>query len=299
MAGNPILKGLTSYLKAKSKTEQARSKFETELQIKKMEDESNWAMKVKEKGLMNPFEEIMMKQYLAEQQGQQGGVAPAPDPSGAGGGVYNPGNIADIQNLGPVQPGQAQPSIQQPQGQPGQPQQGQGQGTAQPQQGGFTAMPESEMYDTRTIMTPGGPKQVRTKVSQKDYSLRQALKKDEGDRTKGERDMINNYYGIKKGKKEDELPYIGADGKPSKFDPQTTEEVFVKLWTPGKSEEDFEEDLKDLRKNRKTYEDMGVDVIQLLRRSHEASQRIKSPQQGQSDRTTKLEALLNWFKERL
>lgn len=54
---------------------------------------------------------------------------------------------------------------------------------------------------------------------------------------------------------------------PKQFDTGMTNQVYEKLIDPAKSNEDFAADLDDLKKNRKTYEDMGVDVVSLLKQA--------------------------------
>ena len=58
-----------------------------------------------------------------------------------------------------------------------------------------------------------------------------------------------------------------GDKKPKEFDPTATEEVLGKLVDPDKSDEDFELDIEDLKDNRKLYEDMGVDVVDVMKRA--------------------------------
>ena len=55
-------------------------------------------------------------------------------------------------------------------------------------------------------------------------------------------------------------------GDVKNFDDVITEEVLGKLIDPNKSDDDFDEDLKDLMDNRKSYEEAGVDVTTIFRR---------------------------------
>ncbi len=102
----------------------------------------------------------------------------------------------------------------------------------------------------------------------------------------------------KKGKEEEELLFTGPGGEPSKFDPQVTEEVFVDLFRSGKSDADFQEDLKDLRKHRKTYEERGVDVVQVLRRAHTAVWKMKGTDAQKKEKVGLIRSILDWVGER-
>lgn len=95
------------------------------------------------------------------------------------------------------------------------------------------------------------------------------LRRDELGNIVSDKDLEEAAERRKRAGKGREKKFIGVGGEPSEFDPQATEETLFELFK-DKSEEDFELDLEDLAKNRKLYEDMGVDVIQVLRRAKDA-----------------------------
>lgn len=131
----------------------------------------------------------------------------------------------------------------------------------------------------RVELGPKGPA-VKT-VGMKEAIYGNIMRKPEGQRTEKERAFVNKYlYGK------------AAPEAIKEFDPTMTEQVFARLLEPKKSPEDFEADLADLRKYRKTYEDMGVDVISILRRAYTTTK------ETQPEKAKGFAGILEWFKER-
>ena len=164
MADNPILKGLTAYIKAKSSAEQAQQKFATALQLDKIKDDRNFMQNIEEKNQMNPFQRIMMEQYQKEQGGgSQPGVA---------GGMGGQGTT-DVQA---------------------------GAGGQAPDP--YALPTEEERYDTSMVMTPTGPKQTRKKVGIREIIYRRIKKMPEDERSARDTEFLNEYLGVGESERE-------------------------------------------------------------------------------------------------
>lgn len=160
---DPILKGLTAFIKSRAQQEQQKIKLQSALLTEGLKQRGSFMWKIAEKEYMNPSQRALMEEYRRRQKGFMGAIAPTtptirgyPTPEEAIEGGPRPTTMPGMEDT-------------------------------------FGIPTEEELYERTIEMTPTGPKEVRRRKKYEEVFYERAMRKPENQRTEEERKIIEKF----------------------------------------------------------------------------------------------------------